>query len=53
MAVVEKLDLSRFHEAIKAREGVAGRDTTDPRLLVALWCALAYNVMHFATALRN
>jgi transposase len=37
MAVVEKLDLSRFHEAIKAREGVAGRDTTDPRLLVALW----------------
>lgn len=37
MAVVEKLDLSRFHEPIKAREGVAGRDTTDPRLLVALW----------------
>jgi transposase len=37
MAVVEKLDLSRFHESIKAREGVAGRDTTDPGLLVALW----------------
>lgn len=37
MAVVEKLDLSRFPEAIKAREGVAGRDTTDPRLLVGLW----------------
>src|ERR1700747_621706 len=37
MAVVEKLDLGRFHESIKAREGVAGRDTTDPRLLVALW----------------
>lgn len=37
MAVVEKLDLERFQESIKAREGVAGRDTTDPRLLVALW----------------
>lgn len=37
MAVVEKLDLSRFDETIKARAGVAGRDSTDPRLLVALW----------------
>jgi transposase len=37
MAVVEKLDLGRFHESIKAREGVAGRDTTDPGLLVGLW----------------
>ena len=37
LAVVEKLDLSRFHEAIKARAGVAGRDMTDPRLLVGLW----------------
>jgi transposase len=37
MAVVEKLDLSRFHEPIKAREGQAGRDATDPQLLVALW----------------
>lgn len=37
MAVVEKLDLSRFSEAIRAREGVAGRDATDPQLLVALW----------------
>jgi transposase len=37
MSVVEKLDLSRFYESIKAREGVAGRDATDPRLLVALW----------------
>jgi transposase len=36
-AVVEKLDVSRFYEPIKAREGVAGRDTTDPRLLVSLW----------------
>jgi transposase len=37
MAVVQKLDLSRFAEPIKAREGVAGRDATDPQLLVALW----------------
>lgn len=36
-SVVEKLDLSRFHEPIKAREGQAGRDATDPELLVALW----------------
>jgi transposase len=37
MAVVETLDLTRFSETIKAREGVAGRDATDPRLLVGLW----------------
>jgi len=37
MAVVETLDLSRFHESIKARAGQAGRDATDPQLLVALW----------------
>jgi len=37
MAVVEKLDLKGFHESIKARQGQAGRDATDPQLLVALW----------------
>lgn len=37
MAVVEKLEVSRFCEPIKAREGQAGRGATDPRLLVALW----------------
>jgi transposase len=36
-AVVEKLDLGRFHEPIKARAGSAGRDATDPELLVSLW----------------
>ena len=36
-AVAAKLNLSAFGEAIKAREGVAGRDATDPELLVALW----------------
>jgi transposase len=35
--VVEHLDLSAFCQPIKAREGVAGRDATDPQLLVALW----------------
>jgi transposase len=37
LSVVEKLDLSRFHVSIKAREGEAGRDATDPQLLVVLW----------------
>src|SRR5208283_1660782 len=37
MALVERLDLSRFSEPIKARAGVAGRDATDPRLLGGLW----------------
>jgi transposase len=36
-AVVEKLDVSQFEAAIKARQGVVGRDTTDPRLLIGLW----------------
>lgn len=36
-AVVERLDVSKFCEPIKAREGVVGRDATDPRLLIALW----------------
>jgi transposase len=35
--VVCQLDLSKFYEPIKARQGEGGRDTTDPRLLVALW----------------
>src|SRR6266446_5640147 len=37
MALVERLELSGFSESIKAREGVAGRDATDPGLLVGLW----------------
>jgi transposase len=36
-AVVSKLDLSKFHEPIKARDGHVGRDATDPALLVGLW----------------
>ena len=37
MAVVEKLGVSGFCERIRAREGQAGRDATDPRLLVGIW----------------
>ena len=37
MKLVESLDLSAFHASIEARAGVAGRDATDPALLVALW----------------
>src|SRR5205085_1810395 len=36
-AVVERLDVSKFYEAIKAREGLVGRDATDPKLLIGLW----------------
>ena len=36
-AVVEHLDGSAFCQPLKAREGVAGRDATDPQLLVSLW----------------
>jgi transposase len=35
--VVCGLDLSLFYQPIKARDGHVGRDSTDPRLLVALW----------------
>jgi transposase len=36
-AVVEKLDLSGFYQALKARGQTPGRAATDPRLLTALW----------------
>lgn len=36
-AFVCGLDLGRWLTTIKAVKGVAGRDATDPRLLVALW----------------
>lgn len=39
--VVERLDLSRFHEPIKARGENPGRPAIDPRLLVALWLLAA------------
>jgi transposase len=36
-ALVATMDLSAFRSPIKAREGRAGRDATDPALLVSLW----------------
>lgn len=36
-AVVEKLELEKFYEPIQAREGMVGRDATDPGLLIGLW----------------
>lgn len=35
--VLESLELSRFRAPIKAREHTAGRDASDPRMLLALW----------------
>jgi len=35
--VTEALNLSEFYELIKAREGVVGRDCTDPRMMLGLW----------------
>ena len=35
--LVGKLDLSLYHAGIAAVEGHAGRDHTDPRLLISLW----------------
>ena len=34
---VERLDLSKFYEPIKARENEPGRPPTDPKVFVALW----------------
>src|SRR5271157_5428854 len=34
---VEGLDLSCLYQAIRAVEGHVGRDSTDPRVLMALW----------------
>lgn len=35
--LVGRLDLRRYHEQIAAVEGSAGREHTDPRLLISLW----------------
>jgi transposase len=36
-AFVEQCDLSEFYASIRSIEGRAGRDTTDPKILLALW----------------
>ena len=35
--LVGRLDLSRYYAAIAAVEGRAGRDHTDPQVLISLW----------------
>lgn len=43
--VLECLDLSLFYRPIKAVEGRPGQDTTDPKILIALWLyAISENV---------
>jgi transposase len=34
---VERLDMSLFHDGIRAVPGAPGRDATDPRILLCLW----------------
>lgn len=34
---VQRVDLSRLYEQVRAVEGQAGRDAIDPRILMALW----------------
>lgn len=34
---VERLDLGRFYEVIRSREGSAGRPANDPKVYLALW----------------
>ena len=36
-ALLGELDLSRYYRRIRALEGIAGRERTDPRVLLALW----------------
>jgi len=36
-ALIGRLDLSRYHSQIAAVEGRAGREHTDPQLLISLW----------------
>ena len=36
-AFVEGLDLSEFYDRIKARDAVAGRPATEPRVVLAVW----------------
>jgi transposase len=45
--LVERLDLSQFYGSIKARGSHAGRASTDPKVLLALWLyATADGVVH-------
>jgi transposase len=46
--VVEKLDLSRFETQVRAVEGVAGRPSHSPQVLVAVWIYAFSRGLHSA-----
>jgi transposase len=50
---VESLDLSPFYDAIKSREGEAGRPAADPAVLLALWLYATIEGVGSARALER
>lgn len=50
---VEGLDLSALYEAVKAREGVAGRPAADPAVLLAMWLYATVEGVGSARALER
>jgi transposase len=52
-ASVCELDLRRWRDTIKAVEGAAGRDATDPRLPLALWIYATLEAVGSARALAR
>lgn len=52
-AFVEKLDLSALYAAIRARDDVAGRSATDPKVLLAVWLYAATEGIGSARALER
>jgi transposase len=52
-AFVERLDLSAFYDAIKSREGEAGRPAADPAVLLALWLFATVEGIGSARALER
>lgn len=51
--VLTFLDLSAFHEAVRARNGVRGRDATDPRIHLGLWGMAAWLGVSSAREIAN
>jgi transposase len=52
-AFVEQCDLSPLYASIRAVEGEAGRDATDPRILLALWLLATLHGVGSARALAR
>lgn len=51
--LVERWDMSSFDKAINARQGICGRNATDPRVLLALWLYAAVKNMGSARELAR